>query len=118
VPRHDVQLLWSDDWYDGPLSGMAEPRGERYRFELIDRGVLGAEEEHREYWLIQLSVDQLDEEEQWRELFCRNVGTHFDFTGRPPLPKEKVNMNAFYERYQRRTPPDYHDNLVVEWFQI
>ena len=42
--RDDVHLLWSDDWYDGPLSGMAEVNGERYRFELIDRGILGSED--------------------------------------------------------------------------
>lgn len=66
IPRDQVRLLWSDDWYDGPISGMAQVQGARYLFEMIDRDVHGAEEEHRKYWLIELNADQLNEEVQWQ----------------------------------------------------
>ena len=118
IPREQVRLLWSDDWYDGPISGMAEFNGASYLFDLIDRDQLGAEQEVRAYWLIQLSDVQLNDEVQWHELFCQKVGTHFDFTGRPPLAREQVDMDAFYEPYGRRIPPDYRDNLVIGWFRL
>ncbi|MCA9029061.1 MAG: hypothetical protein KDA86_28025, partial [Planctomycetaceae bacterium] len=62
--------------------------------------------------------DQLSEEEDWHELFCRKVGTHFDFTERPALPREQVDMDAFYEPYRQRKPPDYRTNFVIGWFQL
>ena len=118
VPRDEVKLLWTNDWYDGPISGLAEVNGTKYLFDLIDQDVLGAEDEQRTYWLISLNADQLQVEVGWHELFCRNVGTHFDFTGRPPLPKEQVDMEAFYEPYRGRETPDYSENFVVGWFRL
>jgi hypothetical protein len=118
VPRSDVQLLWADDWYDGPLRGMASVDEAKYLFEMIDRDLLGAETEDRTYWLIRLSPDQLREEEQWHDLFCQHVGTHFDFTGRQGIPREQVQMDAFYKPYNERIVPDYSDNFVIGWFRL
>ena len=118
IPRDQVRLLWSDDWYDGPISGMAEVQGARYFFEMIDPDALGEEEEHRKYWLIELNADQLNEEEQWHELFCRKVGTHFDFTARPALPEEQVDLAAFYGPYRERKTPDYGNNTFIGWFEL
>ena len=116
--RADVTTLWADDWWDGPLRGMAQVAGTRCLFDMIDRDVLGDEQEDRAYWLIRLDNEQLQEEEHWHELFCQNVGTHFDFTGRQPLAKEAVDLDVFYEAYRKRRPPDYRDNEVLGWFQL
>ena len=113
-----VLFLWFDDFYDGPIRGMAEVDGERLLFDLIDQNVLGTEKDDRDYWLIKLMPDQLADEESWHALFCQNVGTHFDYTGRPPLPDEQVNMDAFYVPFQSRTVPDYGDNEVIGWFAL
>lgn len=118
IPNDDVKVLWVNDYYDGPISGMADYRGTRHLFEMIDRSLLGGKEEHRDYWLIALNQNQLQEETYWHELFCQHVGTHFDYTGRPPLPPDKVNQDAFYEPFSKRIPPDYNDNDVVGWFQL
>lgn len=118
IPRNEVAILWCDDFYDGPLAGMAEVRGSRCLFEIIDRDVLGTEEETRAFWLVSLTPHQFQEEERWHELFCRNVGTHFDFTGRLPLPPENVCMDSFYEPYRKRVEPDYRSNDVIGWFQL
>ena len=115
---NQVSVLWVDDFYDGPISGMAEIAGERYRFDLIDYNMLGTEEDHPVYWLIKLKPEQLASEEEWHELFCQNVGTHFDYTGRPPLPDDQVNMDAFYVPFRSRTPPDYGKNEVIGWFTL
>jgi len=48
----DRLFLWFNDFYDGPLTGMAELNRIRYLFDMIDYHVLGAEEEERRYWLI------------------------------------------------------------------
>jgi hypothetical protein len=118
IPSADVAVLWVTDYYDGPISGVAEVAGARHLFEMIDRDLLGREEEPREFWLIALDERQLEEETRWHELFCRNVGTHFDYTGRSPLPPGEVDMEAFCEPYKRRVPPDYQENDVVGWFRL
>ncbi len=118
ICRDNLTILWVNDYYDGPISGMANFRGARYLFEMIDRGLIGGEEEHRDYWLIALDEHQLQEEKEWHELFCQNVGTHFDYTGRSSLPPRQVDMEAFYEPYKKRVPPNYKDNDVVGWFRL
>ena len=45
VSRENVRLLWSNDWYDGPLTGIAEVNGVKFLFDIVDRNVLGAEED-------------------------------------------------------------------------
>ena len=70
-----VRLLWSDEWYDEPLGGMAEFNEAKCLFEIIDRDTLGSEDEKRSYWLIQLNADQLNDEEQWHELFPPRLRT-------------------------------------------
>lgn len=118
VPRADMRILWVNDFYDGPLQGVAEVQGHRYLFDLIDRDALGAKDESRAYWLIALSTEQWREEEGWHDLFCRKVGTHMDYTGRPaPLPEE-VCLEEFYAPYQQRREPDYSGNEVVGWFRL
>jgi len=118
IPLQEIVHLWSNDFYDGFLVGMAEWRGTRYFYDLIDYDRLGSEDEGRSYWSIVLTPEQLRDEEAWHESFCRNVGTHFDFTGRPaPIAKE-MRPSAFYTPYNERASVDYGSNPVVGWFRF
>jgi hypothetical protein len=118
IPRAAVRVLWTDDFWDGPLSGIAEWGGRRWRFEMTDRSVLGHEDFPRRYWLIALSPEQLAEEVRWQELFCNNVWTGFDYTGRPEHRARASEHAKFYEPYAARVKPDYSQNEVVGWFQL
>src|SRR5262249_51007607 len=118
IPRAAVRVLWTDDFYDGPLSGIAEWEGRRHRFEMTDRSTLGGDEDiPRRYWLIALSPDQLQEEERWQDLFCANVWTGFDYTGRPEHRAASSEHGKFYGPCAARAVPDYSKNEVVGWFQ-
>jgi hypothetical protein len=119
IPRAAVRVLWTDDFWDGPPSGIAEWEGRRYRFEMKDRSTLGLDEEpRRRYWLIALSSEQLREEERWQDLFCANVWTGFDYTGRLEHCAPPSEHGKFYEPYAARAAPDYSKNEVVGWFQL
>ncbi len=118
VPRTEVRILWVNDFYDVPLQGMADVHGTRCLFDIIDRNALGTDEESHTYWLIALSAEQVQEEERWHDLFCRKVGTHFDFTGRPTPAREQLCPEEFYEPYRQRTPPDYSSSEVIAWFRL
>jgi hypothetical protein len=93
-------------------------RGIRYLFDVIERDALGTDDESRTYWLIALSTVQLRDEEEWHDLFCRKVGTHFDYTGRAALRPEEVRPDEFYEPYRLRPQPDFSGNEVSGWFRL
>ena len=120
IPATAVRVLWVDDYYDGPLSGIAEWEGQRFRFEMTDRSTLGHEEavSRRRYWLIALTPEQLGKEEKWQKLFCAHVWTGFDYTGRPEHRAPESEHAKYYEPYAARAEPDYSGNEVVGWFQI
>lgn len=118
VPRAEVRILWVNDFYDFPLQGVAEVDGARCLFEIIDRDLLGTEDELHRYWLVALRPEQLSEEEGWHDLFCRKVGTHFDYTGRPPPTVEQICLDDFYRSYSLRPQPDYVGNEVIGWFRL
>jgi hypothetical protein len=118
VPRAEVCILWVNDFYDVPLQGMAEVSGDRCLFEIIDRDSLGTENETYRYWLIALTPEQRREEEGWHDLFCRKVGTHFDYTGRPALSVDKVCPDEFYGPYSHQMRPDYAGNEIVGWLRL
>jgi hypothetical protein len=118
LPAAAVRVLWVDDFYDGPLSGIAEWEGRRFRFEMTDRSVLGQDDGPRRYWLIALSPEQLKEEERWQDLFCTHVWTGFDYSGRPENRAPASEHSKFYESYAARAAPNYSGNEVVGWFQL
>src|SRR4051812_4011706 len=105
VPAGAVRVLWVDDFYDGPLSGIAEWGGRRFRVEMTGRSTLGQEEGARRYWLIALSPEQLKEEERWQDLFCTHVWTGFDYRGRPENRAPASEHSKFYEPYAARVAP-------------
>lgn len=119
IAKEAVRILWTDDFYDGPISGIAEWTGKRYRFKLTDRNVIGSGEDlSRRYWLIALSQQQLRVEEYWQDLFCTHVQTGFDYTGRPKYRAPSSEYHKFYEPYVARAVPDYSRNEVVGWVQM
>jgi hypothetical protein len=126
IAAGDVALLWHDDFWDGPLSGVLLWRGERFWFQMREEyeppGDAGAEPWpwYRRFLVIRLTPEQLREEEGWHELFTRCVGTHSDDPdGRRETgavhPKER--WPEFYEAYNRRVPVDPTRNEVVGWFE-
>ena len=119
IPLARIRILWVDDFWDGPLRGIAELDGRRVRFDITDRSRLGDEDENgqRQYWLIALSPEQLREEERWHDAFCTHVSTGYDYTGRPPHRAPESEHPKFYEPYAARVLPDYSGNEVVGWFQ-
>ena len=86
---------------------------------MIDRVEIAKEHDpFYAYWLIELTDKQFVEEEYWHDLFCREVGSHFDFTGRSSLAEEEFCVEDFFRRYNSRPMPDYIGNKVVGWFRL
>jgi hypothetical protein len=127
IASEAVTLLWHDDFWDGPLSGLLLWQGERCWFQMREEyePPEGAETApwpwYRRYLVIRLTPDQLREEEYWHDLFRKCIGTHTDYRsdGQREVgavhPKEQ--HAEFYDPYSKRVPMDLTQNEVVGWFE-
>ena len=49
INEQDYKILWANDWYDGPLSGMALFKDEKCYFFLDDRTFEEETKRHKDY---------------------------------------------------------------------
>jgi len=121
IDRHEVKLLWANEWWDGPISGMLMYRGEKCWFQLfIDPDDPEVEKFPRQYLVIELSNDQLKEEEYWQTLFLEMVGSNnvWDEDGIRHTDRLKPleSRNEFFKLAKKRKPTDLSENRVVGFF--
>lgn len=118
---NEIRLLWHGEWYDGPMNGLLLLDGRKYWFETVAESAADYEGFYRHFVIIELTDEQLAEEERWHQLFREKVGTHSDYdeTGRVNLggvlPSE--THAEFYDAYLPRQQPDYLQNRIVGWFE-
>ncbi|TQF12896.1 hypothetical protein FJV41_26625 [Myxococcus llanfairpwllgwyngyllgogerychwyrndrobwllllantysiliogogogochensis] len=121
LPRlrsEEVKLLWVSNFWDGPLEGMAEYRGERCFYVVAEQELIAARDEMRRWVLYRLTPEQLGEEERWHALFVRHVGAHFDFTGTPAPEGAHPHPERFYEPYQAEyRPPLLGAGQALGWVE-
>lgn len=107
----EVRLIWHSDFYDGPLSGLAEWQGQRYWFK--------REYDSDELRLYALTPDELAHEEAVHEAFRTHVGTHCDYDGGQRAVGEGIQPRAewmkFYDdpRWRRERRYDERPAAVV-----
>ena len=124
IARKQIRLCWHDDYYHGPITGLLEYHGEKYWFHMCDENLQHANDPswHRRYLVIELSPAQLQEEEEWHNLFREKVGTHTDYNAQgyrePGHIHSQQSQVEFYRAYNEREEPDYSDNNVIGWFQL
>lgn len=124
LDRSQVSLLWFAEYYDGPMSGLLETGGRKYWFQ-APKDYLGRYDEIgdevRHYLVIELSPEQLAEEEEWHDLFREKVGTQYDPYENVHPPVERYlrpqEMHAeYFDAAESRTPLDLSQNRVIGWF--
>ncbi len=124
IPKDRLKLLWFDDYYDGPKSGLLLFNGEKCWYETINDSMDGPEAipyvDFRHAVVIRPLPAQLVELEKWQELFRQKVGCHCDLDGvdRGPKFRPQETHAEFFEPYSRRVPPDFSNNEVLGWFEL
>ena|ERR1051325_2045953 len=119
ISRNQVRLLWHCDFWDGPINGLCEFNSRKYWFTLLDDGEPDALDAlPRKFALVELSPEQLADEERWHKLFREKVGTHCDLEEPHPEVKPKESHREFYEAHEKRAKPDYSSNAIVGWFEM
>lgn len=109
-----VRILWHCGYYDGPLNGIAEYQGRRYWYSATN----GESYDTRVYELLDLSAEQLADEEYWHALFCEHVGIHTDYDehGKRPCWVPGKNSTKFYGPFREPRPRDYSACKVIGQF--
>lgn len=94
-----VQMLWHNDWYDGPLEGVATFEGSEYYFRVESEDWV--DQSPRRYVLIKLVADELDQEHLEHAAFERLVGTRYCEHVPPDqrVQRTPANWPEFYRLY-------------------
>lgn len=118
-----IMPLWSTDWWDGPLSGVAEYDGEKMYFSMKDED---DETGRRTFNLYRLTPEQMERELAWHALFKENVGDHTEYgpdgrrrrEGTTLKPQEQwAKFYDNYPPYKTREPRhDLSKAELVGWF--
>jgi hypothetical protein len=127
LDRRKVKLLWVVDFYDAPLSGMAlyEEKKQWYQMYNREEWLSGGDEVKPIYLLIDLSDEQLREEEYWHDRFVREVWNGWDYDEdevalwhRPEKVKHGTSSaEEFGTVYEARSPQNFSENMVIGWFE-
>lgn len=95
----DVQMLWHNDWYDGPLEGVAVFEGSEYYFRVATEDWV--DQQPREFVLVELSAAEMEVEHLEHADFERLVGTRY-CAHLPPeerVQREPEQWPEFYRLY-------------------
>jgi hypothetical protein len=119
VDRKDFRILWDVSYWDGPRTGILSYQGEKYWFQVFDEtddNVI-----FRRLLILELSDEQLREEEHWHDLFRQKVGTHTDYDEagkrQSGILHPKEVWHEFYDLYRYRLPLDLTNNRIIGWFE-
>jgi hypothetical protein len=108
--RSEVNVLWADDFWDGYLSGLLEYHSGKYWFQMCKDFDSDDQLFYRRFLVIELSEEQLAEEQFWEDLFQEKVGIY-------PNKQPEEMWHEFYEPYKNRKPRDLSNNSVIGWFE-
>lgn len=100
----DLRMLWHSEYWDGPLSGMAEYNGEMVWFECCNDSFDGL----RLFKLYRLSPEQIRSETKRHELFRKHVGWHADHgeNYKQYKPRTRWSLDRYYRKADSENPLD------------
>ena len=110
--RAVAHMLWHSDYYDGPISGLAEYKGRKVWFHWIKDAPLS---ELRIFGLYELSDEEIEYEEMWHQYFRDNVGHHCDYVEekKGDVNYTQESFNKYYEDAKKEPERDYRKNKLI-----
>lgn len=127
IPKAEITLAWSNDYWDGPMSGACLYQGALHLFEYAgsnpDWDAYNDDEGNekptwfRRYWVLKITPEVEIEERTRHALFCKHVNTRFDYIT-PDLPKPTGEQHLFYDVYPPRRPRKPPEGAeIIGWFR-
>ncbi len=132
----DIKLCWHNDYWDGPINGILNYKGNMCHFKLCDNvkfTCLTKDHESydpntdnleqiqdRRFLVFKLTDAQIAEENKWHELFKEYVGTHTDYDEFGHLNGmllDKSSWSRFYDEYVNRIPMSFKNEQIIGWYE-
>lgn len=112
----NLQALWCDSWWDGPVTGIALHEGREHWFRAIFDDKADDWASPRRFELVVLTDHELAAE-QMMHLAFEQVSTHYCFHLEKSQRFRKADWDKtdFWEKFPPR-PNAYAGHLVVGWF--
>lgn len=125
APRVVVKFLWHNDWWDGPLAGICECKNNKYWYMLHHENYKKGAKYWRRFVVLELTPEQLTEEEKWHQLFVENVGAHFTCDENGQRKRGELRPyhlhHEFYDEFNKVKDDlrvGYDKNSVVGYFDL
>lgn len=115
-----VAPKWIMNYWDGPISGVAEFEGHLNWFHVRAYSIEDEPPPH-ECLLYELSDRERAAERRRHDLFRKYVGTHMDLDAagrRGGTVRPRTRWGRFYDSDTGRERPDYLDHRVIGWFSL
>ena len=119
IRSNAIRILYCDDWYDGPISGLCEYKGKYYHFGWTDEDYKTYKDEDgeilskciRKYTVWKLPFDRLIYELMWHLDFSTNVNPSFTYDDKMKSSELFKKRCDFYKRREKEykklgKPPD------------
>jgi hypothetical protein len=136
LDRSEIRLLWCSEYYDAPISGMLIYHRRPYYFRMHEAqkwmyNNLSLDEQDwspPKYLVIQLTDEQLAEEEKWHKLSLEKIGNGSDYAEdqlsiavhHPELHLVTGNgqsIKEYWDMYRKEHKAlDLAGNEVIGWF--
>lgn len=114
-PEPVITMLWHSNYYDGPLSGLAEYNEKKYWFDMV-------QDDHdtlfhiRTFGLYKLSPEELETEEKRHRLFRDMVGHHCDYGDNYAPYEGKDTTGKYYKLSETWKDYNYTKNECIGVF--
>lgn len=106
IAEEELSPVMIADFYDGPLEGIVEYKGQKFWYEVVSDFV---NQQSRYFALVELSNEDYKVELYWHRLFEDHVSKGLS-------EEQKAEWESTYGVYQKQRENTYGGKQVVGWF--
>jgi hypothetical protein len=134
ISLDEIQLLWYDSYYDGPLSGILRYKNQIFAFQncddfenyqdMVHRWIDGFDIDWaRRFIIYEISHEEAEDELFWYGFFREYFGTHRDYFTTEKGKGSRVTDNAlqmckiYQELAAKKQVYNFHDLNIIGWFE-
>jgi hypothetical protein len=118
--RDDIVILWPDNWWDGPVSGIATDGYRHYWFDAVFDEATDEFAQPRRLVAYELTDDEYAREterhKRWEEVGGTSYCFHLPVEQRRRPYRSQEALQEFYDEENAQPRPDYTSREPRGWF--
>jgi hypothetical protein len=114
IPEEEILILYSNEIYDGPIEGLCEYNKNKYYFLTIEGNSLNKK---RPFLLIQLSKEQLDNEELLHSKYLEYIENHEYTTESSVSYRKGAEWDKYHKTCDKFSDQIIKKDQIIGWFE-